>query len=101
MVRKQIGATIASVLAVVAMQVGLALADAIDGNWCTSDGKNMSINGPQIVTPGGKKMKGDYDRHGFRYVVPKPEKSAGVQVVMRQIDDDTIYVTISKASTKV
>lgn len=38
-----------------------ALADAIDGDWChTKDGRRFTIRGPEIVTPGGKKMQGDY-----------------------------------------
>jgi hypothetical protein len=40
-----------------------AQADAIDGDWCREDGKRMSIRGPDIVTPGGKAMRGDYSRH--------------------------------------
>src|SRR3954449_5542598 len=31
-----------------------ALADAIDGNWCSADGHQMTINGDDITTPGGK-----------------------------------------------
>jgi hypothetical protein len=49
---------------------GTALADAIDGDWCHSDGKRMSISGPAIVTPGGRQMNGDYARHSFSYVIP-------------------------------
>jgi hypothetical protein len=37
----------------------------------------MSIHGPEIVTPGGTKMQGDYDRHFFQYVVPPGEPGAG------------------------
>ena len=47
---------------------GPALADAIDGDWCHPDGRKLTINGPEIVTPGGTRMKGDYDRHHFNYV---------------------------------
>ena len=46
---------------------GPALADAIDGDWCHPDGRKLTINGPEIVTPGGTRMKGDYDRHHFNY----------------------------------
>ena len=77
-----------------------ALADAIDGNWCSMDGRSMSIAGPQIVTPGGTKMKGDYDRHGFRYVVPAKENPAGVKVDMSLVDDDTLQVTVGKGPMK-
>lgn len=57
-----------------------ALADAIDGNWCSGDGKRMSINGPAIVTPGGHQISGDYTRHYFTYVVPSGEAGAGATV---------------------
>ena len=48
-----------------------ARADAIDGEWCSPDGRRpLSIDGPRIVTPGGATTTGDSDRHGFAYVVP-------------------------------
>ncbi len=101
MAGKAIGAMLILVAAAVAMQAGPARADAIDGNWCSPDGKHISIDGPRIVTPGGTKMKGDYDRHGFRYVVPSREKPAGARVEMRQINEDTVHVTIGKGPTKI
>lgn len=69
-----------------------ALADRIDGNWCFTAGRHLSIDGLAIVTPGGTSMKGDYDRHGFRYVAPAGEADVGAQVDMMQFDDDTIQV---------
>ncbi len=54
-----------------------AHADAIGGNWCRPDGKRMSIRGPEIVTPGGTAMRGDYTRHYFTYVIPPGEPDAG------------------------
>lgn len=70
-----------------------ARADRIDGNWCHRDGRHMSIDGPKIITPGGTKMTGLYDRHGFQYVVPAGEAGAGAEVVMRQLNDNEIEVT--------
>ena len=70
-----------------------ARADQIDGNWCFTDGRHLTIDGPAIITPGGTAMTGDYDRHGFRYVVPAGEADAGAQVDMVQFDDYTIQVT--------
>ena len=40
-------------LPLLALSGGTALADAIDGDWCHGDGRRLSINGPDIVTPGG------------------------------------------------
>jgi hypothetical protein len=59
-----------------------ALADVIDGNWCHADGRRLAIRGPQIVTPGGANMRGEYTRHSFVYVVPEGEPGAGETVSM-------------------
>jgi hypothetical protein len=57
---------------------GLALADAIDGDWCSPDNKlRLSIQGPNIVTPGGHNIQGDYERHSFSYIVPASEPGSG------------------------
>jgi len=63
------------------------LADAIDGNWCR-EGRHLAIDGPDLITPGGNRIKGNYDRHGFEYVVPTGEKGAGQPVSMVLQDDD-------------
>ena len=70
----------AAVGAALLWQTAPATADAIDGDWCRADGKRMSIRGPAIVTPGGKQIQGDYDRHFFSYVVPAGEAGAGNKV---------------------
>jgi len=62
--------------------MGSARADAIDGDWCHSDGRRLSIAGPDITTPAGNKLKGDYDRHHFSYVVPAGEPGSGSAVSM-------------------
>ena len=58
-----------------------AMADAIDGEWCRS-GRSFKIDGPDIVTYGGTRMVGEYDRHGFRYTVPASEPEAGALIIM-------------------
>jgi len=68
---------------------GTALADAIDGNWCYS-GRHLAIDGPTILTPGGKTMKGNYDRHAFTYLAPAGEKEAGLQVFMVLRGEETM-----------
>jgi hypothetical protein len=72
-----------------------ALADALDGDWChPEDGRRLTIRGPEIVTPGGKKMQGDYGRHTFSYVVPAPEPGAGETVFMVQINEERVQVRV-------
>lgn len=75
-----------------------ARADRIDGNWCYKS-RHMTIDGPVIVTPGGTKMRGLYDRHGFRYTVPAGEPDAGAEVDMVQFNEQTIQVTTAPGTT--
>jgi len=101
MVRNKIRTAIAPAVVLLAtLQAGPAWADAIDGNWCSREGKSMSISGPQIVTPGGTRMKGDYDRHGFRYVVPAAERPAGAKVDMSLVDEETLHVRVGAGPVK-
>lgn len=77
---------------------GPVRADAIDGDWCFTDGRNMSIDGPKIRTPVGKQMEGDYDRHAFSYKIPAGEPGTGLLVFMILVDDDTIRLQMGKDS---
>jgi hypothetical protein len=64
-----------------------ALADAIDGDWCRTDNKRMTIRGPAIVTPGGQHTKGDYNRHSFAYIIPTGEAGAGATVSIQLLSE--------------
>lgn len=66
---------------VIMLLASTASADAIDGDWCHA-GRHLLIDGSKIVTPGGSTIVGEYDRHAFRYIVPKPESGAGENVFM-------------------
>ena len=59
---------------------GTAKADAIDGNWCTETGLRLTIQGPNLLSPGGARMAGDYTRHGFSYAAPAGEPGGGGRV---------------------
>jgi hypothetical protein len=69
-----------------------ARADAIDGQWCLG-GSHFEINGQNIRTPGGNTITGNYDRHGFDYVVPANEEGAGTQIVMALLNEETVRLT--------
>jgi hypothetical protein len=64
-----------------------AFADAIDGDWCRTDGKRMTIRGTAIVTPGGQQTTGDYTRHSFSYVIPEGEAGAGATVSVQLLSE--------------
>ena len=83
-----------AIAALILLPASPALADRIDGNWCYKN-RHMSIDGPTIITPGGTKMTGLYDRHGFQYTVPGGEPDGGAQVDMAQLNDLAVQVTTS------
>jgi hypothetical protein len=73
-------------------------ADAIDGNWCSPNGRTLSIHGPEIVTPGGNRIDGRYDRHYFSYVIPGSEPGAGRTVNMTLLGENTVRIEADAAS---
>ncbi len=80
------------------MLTGPAYADAIDGNWCHNDGRRFSIRGPEIITPGGKRLEGNYSRHGFSYLAPPAEANAGLAIVMTLANENTVYLRYGEAA---
>jgi hypothetical protein len=92
-------------LKIIAAALGLTLfaapafADAIDGDWCyRADGRRFSIRGPDIVTPGGAHIQGNYSRHAFSYVVPAAEPGAGKSIFMTLLDENTVNLRLGEAS---
>jgi len=69
-----------------------AFADAIDGQWCLGT-SHFEISGPNIRTPGGNDITGNYDRHGFDYIVPANEAGAGTKIVMVLLNEETVRLT--------
>lgn len=70
-----------------------ARADSIDGNWCSPDGRQMRIDGPQITTPTGARVAGQYGRHDFSYVAP----GSNATVTMRLVNDSTVSLRPSQS----
>jgi hypothetical protein len=67
------------------LQTGIGHADAIDGDWCSTDGMRMSIRAEKITIPSGKQILGNYSRHAFDYVVPEGDNGSGdvVSIILR------------------
>jgi hypothetical protein len=86
------GAAIAALLA-----TGPARADAIDGHWCWQT-RHMQIQGPAIVTPGGKQTTGTYTRHAFSYVVPAAEPDAGQAIDMTLVSEDIVHLRVGRTT---
>ena len=76
-----------------------AFADKIDGNWCAPDGRHFTIEGPSIVTEDGVHAEGRYTRHAFAYLIPEPSKSAGSEVSMLLLNENTVNRWVGDFST--
>ncbi len=81
--------------ATIALSAQVARADAIDGNWCSAEGKRMEIEGPAITTPAGTQWHGNYSRHYFTYQVPASDPGAGQTVYMALQNENTVHITVA------
>jgi hypothetical protein len=70
---------------------GRAYADVIDGEWCLG-ASHFAIDGPNILTPGGNRIQGNYSRHRFFYVVPATEPGAGGEIDMLLLNEETLQL---------
>ena len=81
----------------VALLIGLASsawADALDGDWCNPIDGKLTIDGPTIFTPGGKKVRGNYGRHRFEYTAPAGDWQAGQTIVILQYNEQLMELKV-------
>lgn len=81
-----------------ALSANAALADRIDGNWCSPDGMtNVHIDGPELTMSPGITITGQYTRHEFLYSLPEGDPNAGTEVYMRQLSEEQANVFVGEA----
>jgi hypothetical protein len=91
------GLAAAAFAVVFVLDAGGARADAIDGHWCSADGRHFVISGDDITTPAGTRTLGDYSRHAFSYEVPAGEAQAGAIVSMLLLNEETVHLWVGTA----
>jgi hypothetical protein len=75
-----------------------ALADRIDGTWCSPEGRSVSIDGPNVVTSRGNAVNANYNRHHIDYAIPAGEPDEGGTFRADQLNDNQIQVVLIGAS---
>lgn len=84
-------------LFVVSMGGGPAVAEGLDGHWCSPDGQRITVDGPNVITPGGQKTIGAYSNENFYFKLPEKEWHAGSVIWMELKSESTVRVsTVSK-----
>jgi hypothetical protein len=79
-----------------------ALADAIDGDWCSpDDARQFRIAGASITTPAGTQTTGNYSRHAFSYVVPFGDAGAGDEIDMQLLNEEEVQVVVGRGPPEV
>lgn len=95
-------ATAALIAGLAAGGASPALADAIDGDWCsTTEVKQFHIEGSKIVTPAGTHTTGNYSRHAFSYIVPAGDPGAGKEIAMQLLNEEEVRVFVENEEPKV
>ena len=96
-VRPRVIAVVSSCVFLLFIAVGAAHADGLDGMWCSLDGRRITIDGLDVITPGGQRTTGVYGKYDFSYPVPENERNAGAVIWMTLVGENTARVsTVSK-----
>lgn len=59
-----------------------AHADAIDGAWCSPEGRKLFIEGRTLTLWNGRIIEGEYGRHSFRFIAPDGDPDAGTGLLL-------------------
>ena len=89
---------LAAAAVILVFSAGAALADRIDGDWCSPEGKHLTIKGSDILTPGGVRMQGSYSRHAFTYDIPSGEGTGGAQMLLQLLNEETMQARVDGVS---
>ena len=57
-------------------------AHALDGTWCSGDGRRITVDGTAVITPGGGRATGAYSQFAFSFKLPDGERPAGATIWM-------------------
>jgi len=72
---------------------------AINGAWCSPDGKRITIDGTTVTTPGGNTVTGEDRGRAFRFVLPDGEFDAGTEIWLELEDSGNLRVSRLKDTT--
>lgn len=86
---------LATIAALLALEVG-----ALDGQWCSSAGQTIRVNGTDIVAANGLPAFATYSRNALSFIEPRPDGRGGPEIWMERKGPDAVRVSIVSALQK-
>ncbi len=84
-------------LILLSIVAGPAAAKGLDGTWCSPNGQHITVDGLDVITPGGQQTTGAYSKENFHFKLPENEWNAGSVIWMELKSESTVRVsTVSK-----
>ncbi len=74
------------------LSIDSALADSVNGEWCSSDGREIEILFEEVKLSDGTEAHGEYDRHHYVFRIPTNGEQGGATVDLVLADRDIAYV---------
>lgn len=73
------------------LPLDIALADSLNGKWCTKDGRQYEISFEIVTLSDGFDVFGDYDRHHFVFRLPPNVNLGGATVDLVLVNRDVAF----------
>lgn len=86
---------LATIAALLALEVG-----ALDGQWCSSGGQTIKVNGTDIVASNGLPAIATYFRNALSFVEPRADGRNGPEIWMERKGPDAVRVSTVSALQK-
>ena len=67
---------------------------AVDGKWCSDDGRTISVNGLTVVAANGLPAVGAYTEKAFYFAEPRADGRAGPEIWMEPKGPDAVRVSV-------
>lgn len=68
-------------------------ADPVDGSWCAPDGRQITVTGLAVITPGGQRTNGAYSGRAFSFEIPQNEWGAGWVLWLERVAEDALRIS--------
>lgn len=91
---------IAAIMAFVADVLFALETGDLDGQWCSSAGKTIRVNGTNIIAANGLPAIASYSRNALSFIEPRKDGRDGPEIWMERKGPDAVRVSTVSALQK-